>query len=102
MPAQWLEEHGDAVTIVDVREPAEFTGPLGHIAGARLMPLGGLAAAAAALPRDKPLIAVCRAGGRSAQALTILKKAGFERVANLAGGMLRWRGQRLPVEGASE
>jgi len=37
-------------------------------------------------PRDLPLIAVCRAGGRSAQATVILRKAGIERVANLAGG----------------
>ena len=45
---------------------------------------------------------MCRAGGRSAQATLILKKAGIDRVANLAGGMLRWRAQHLAVEGAHD
>jgi sulfur dioxygenase len=99
---QWLEEHGQRVQIVDVREPHEFTGPLGHIAGARLIPLGALAERAGDLAPDVPIVTVCRAGGRSAQATVILKKAGFERVANLAGGMRRWRAQQFAVEGASE
>ncbi|MGH7787897.1 MAG: MBL fold metallo-hydrolase, partial [Candidatus Binatia bacterium] len=43
MQPDWLEEHAGEVLILDVREPAEFSGPLGHIAGARLLPLGGLA-----------------------------------------------------------
>ncbi|MGH7002377.1 MAG: rhodanese-like domain-containing protein [Alphaproteobacteria bacterium] len=98
---QWLEEHSREVQIVDVREPHEFTGPLGHIPGAQLVPLGSLADRARELAADKPIVAVCRAGGRSAQATVILKKAGFERVANLAGGMLLWRTQRFGVEGAS-
>ena len=99
---QWLEENTRAVEILDVREPHEFTGPLGHIPGARLIPLGALAERAAELPKDKPIVAVCRAGGRSALATVMLKKAGFPRVANLAGGMLRWRTQRFAVEDASE
>ncbi len=99
---QWIEEHGDEVRIIDVREPDEFTGPLGRIGGAMLVPLGTLAEAAKTLPRDKPIVTVCRAGGRSAQATVILKRAGIERAANLAGGMLRWRAQRLPVEGGRD
>ena len=47
-------------------------------------------------------MAVCRSGARSAQATVLLTKAGFERVANLSGGMLRWRAQRYPVEGGNE
>jgi rhodanese-related sulfurtransferase len=45
---------------------------------------------------------VCRSGARSAQATVLLRKAGFDQVANLSGGMLRWRAQRLPVEGGTE
>lgn len=93
----WLEEHLDQVLILDVREPAEFAGPLGHIPGARPLPLGQLAERAAELPRERPMVTVCRAGSRSAQAVTLLQQAGVERVANLAGGMLRWRAQRYPV-----
>jgi sulfur dioxygenase len=95
----WLEEHLGHVQVVDVREPEEFTGPLGRIPGARLMPLGELAARARELRRDRPVVAVCRAGGRSAQATTILQQAGFQDVANLAGGMLRWRAEGHTVEG---
>ena len=81
------------VQIVDVREPDEFTGPLGHIRGAKLIPLGELPERAGELARERPIVAVCRAGSRSAQATSILQKAGFGEVANLAGGMLRWRAE---------
>jgi len=98
----WLEEHLRDVQIVDVREPDEFNGPLGHVPGARLLPLGGLVASANQLSKEKPIVTVCRSGARSAQATVLLRNAGFPKVANLAGGMLRWRGQRLPVEGGTD
>ena len=96
-----LEEHGGDVQILDVREPDEFTGPLGHIAGAILIPLGELAGRVSELSHDRPIVAVCRAGGRSAQAISILQQNGFRDVANLTGGMLRWRAEAHAVEGGS-
>src|SRR5277367_6781617 len=96
-----LEEQAPAVQIVDVREPEEFIGPLGHIRDAVLIPLGDLAERAGELARDRPIVAVCRAGSRSAQATVILREAGFSDVANLAGGMLRWRAEGHAVEGGS-
>lgn len=98
----WVEEHLRELQLVDVREPDEYTGPLGHIPGAKLLPLGNLTEAAAALAKDKPVVTVCRAGGRSAQATLILKRLGFAHVANLPGGMLRWRALRQVVEGGSD
>ena len=99
----WLEENLRAVQIVDVREPEEFNGPLGHVPNAVLIPLSLLnERAAKLLSRDKPVVAVCRSGARSAQATVMLGKAGFTKVANLPGGMMRWRTQRFPVEGATE
>lgn len=98
----WVEEHLHEVQVVDVREPDEFDGPLGHIKGALLKPLGKLSAEAETIPKDRPIVTVCRAGGRSAQAINILQKAGFEKVANLAGGMLRWRADGLSVEGGRQ
>ncbi|MBV8888459.1 MAG: rhodanese-like domain-containing protein, partial [Alphaproteobacteria bacterium] len=95
------EEHARAVQILDVREPGEFEGPLGHIRGAVLIPLGELVARAGELSPDRPIVAVCRAGSRSAQATVILREAGFSEVANLAGGMLRWRAEGHAVEGGS-
>jgi glyoxylase-like metal-dependent hydrolase (beta-lactamase superfamily II)/rhodanese-related sulfurtransferase len=94
-----LEEHAERIQIVDVREPDEYDGSLGHIHGAKLIPLGSLAARAGELARDRPVVAVCRSGARSAQASVLLQRAGFTEVANLAGGMLRWRAEGLPVEG---
>jgi rhodanese-related sulfurtransferase len=95
----WLEENLRTVQIVDVREPDEFNGPLGHVPGAVLIPLGKLSGKIAELEKAKPLVAVCRSGARSAQATLMLGKAGFDKVANLSGGMLRWRAQRFPVDG---
>ncbi|HEX2794439.1 MAG TPA: rhodanese-like domain-containing protein [Croceicoccus sp.] len=98
----WLEEHRKDVQIVDVREPDEFDGILGHIEGAKLVPLGELKNSLDVIDRHKPVVTVCRSGARSAQAAIILDAQGFERVANLAGGMLRWRSHRLPVEGVAD
>ena len=98
----WVEEHGAAVQIVDVREADEFTGPLGRVPGALHIPLGALTARVGELSKDRPVVTVCRSGARSAQAVAILKKAGYDSVANMAGGMLRWRAQNLPTAGARD
>ena len=90
---------GSALRVLDVREPAEFSGPLGHLPGANLVPLGDLAAQLPALDRGHPWVTVCRSGTRSARAALMLTQAGFPAVANLAGGMLRWRAESLPAEG---
>jgi sulfur dioxygenase len=86
-----LAENIASAQVVDVREPDEWAGPLGHIAQAQLIPLGELAARIAEIDRERPVVMVCRSGARSAQAVVILQRAGFTRVANLAGGMMRWR-----------
>jgi glyoxylase-like metal-dependent hydrolase (beta-lactamase superfamily II)/rhodanese-related sulfurtransferase len=98
----WLEEHLRDVQIVDVREPAEFNGPLGHVPGAKLIPLGTLLEKSAVIEKSKAVVVVCRSGARSAQATVMLGKAGFDKVANLSGGMLRWRAQRFAVEGGAD
>ena len=98
---QWVEEHRGEVLVLDVREPGEFDSVLGHIAGALLLPLGELGGKLDSLPRDRPVVAVCRSGARSARATQMLEQAGL-RAANLAGGMLRWRAQGLAVEAGGE
>jgi len=97
-----LEECIADVQIVDVREAAEWSGPLGHIESARFLPLCDLAKRAGELDRERPIVAVCRSGARSAQAVVILQRLGFSRVANLAGGMIRWRAMGLAAAGAQE
>lgn len=95
-----LHELADpAVQLLDVREAAEYEGPLGHLDGAMLLPLGVLAERLEGLDRSRPLVTVCRSGTRSARAALMLSQAGFDAVANLAGGMLRWRAEQLPVVG---
>jgi sulfur dioxygenase len=98
----WVEDHPGKVQILDVRETDEFNGPLGHIEGAILIPLGELKGRVNELDKTRPIVALCRAGGRSAQATAILQKAGFDKVANLAGGMLRWRAEGHAVEGGAD
>lgn len=85
------------VHLVDVREPSEFDGILGHLDGARLVPLATVKEAAAPWPRDSDLVLVCRSGARSARAATLLVGMGFTRVMNLRGGMLAWNAAGLPV-----
>jgi glyoxylase-like metal-dependent hydrolase (beta-lactamase superfamily II)/rhodanese-related sulfurtransferase len=97
-----LEERSRNVQIIDVREPQEFTDALGHIPGARLIPLSQLPARTTELDSSQPIVTVCRSGARSAQAAVLLQKSGFTDVANLAGGMLRWRAHALPVENGAD
>ena len=90
---------GADLVILDVREPEEFVGELGHIPGALLVPLDALERRLPRLSRHagREIVVVCRAGARSATAGAILRRAGFERVWNLAGGMLAWSAAKLPI-----
>lgn len=87
----WVADHRGAVTILDVREAPELVADLGRIEGSLHIPLGELRTRLAEVPRDKPVVCICRSGRRSAQATLILEKAGIPEVANSAGGMIRWR-----------
>ena len=102
IPPEALEELGSTVQIVDVRNRDEFEGPLGRIAGAVLIPLPELSAATGTLSKEKPIVTVCRSGARSAQAVNLLQKAGFNDIANLSGGMLRWRAEGHRVTGGRD
>ncbi len=84
--------------IVDVREPSEFIGELGHIPGAVLVPLGTVLAQAVSWSREEPLLLVCKAGGRSGNAAQALRGLGFSKVMNLVGGMLAWNAAGKLVE----
>jgi glyoxylase-like metal-dependent hydrolase (beta-lactamase superfamily II)/rhodanese-related sulfurtransferase len=86
--------------LIDVREPDEYAGDLGHISGAILIPLRQLSDRATELDpyRDRDIVAICRVGVRSTTAAAILTGLGFDRVWNLRGGMLDWTDARMPVE----
>ncbi|MGF1468746.1 MAG: MBL fold metallo-hydrolase [Sandaracinaceae bacterium] len=93
---EWVAEHRDEVRVLDVRRPEEWTGELGAIEGSLQVPLDELTSRLDDVPRDHPIVAVCRSGKRSGQAVVLLRKHGFRDVANLTGGMLRWRDLGLP------
>jgi len=76
------------IDLIDVREPHEWD--IAHIPGARLIPLGNLPAAVPSLDRTRDIVVQCRSGARSGRAVRLLQAAGFTRVRNLAGGILRW------------
>ncbi|MBP8810748.1 MAG: rhodanese-like domain-containing protein [Kofleriaceae bacterium] len=96
-PAATLAARG-AVRLIDVREPHEYTGELGHIAGAELVPLATVLDASRAWERERDVILICRSGARSGRAAEALVAAGFARVMNMAGGMLAYNAAGLPVE----
>lgn len=85
------------VRLVDVREPAELTSELGHIAGALNVPLGTIEHVAKSWPRATPVVLVCRSGARSGRAAMALASMGFPHVFNMVGGMMAWNAERLPV-----
>lgn len=78
----------DDIFLLDVREPHERD--ICNIGG-ELIPKDTVASHLEKLPRDKDIIVYCRSGGRSQWvAQELVGRHGFERVSNLAGGMLRW------------
>jgi rhodanese-related sulfurtransferase len=79
------------IRVIDVREPREFDGALGHIPGAELVPLATVAGRATEWSRNEPLLVVCRSGGRSGRAVRALRDLGFQCAVNLRGGMLSYR-----------
>lgn len=81
-------KRGDAITLVDVREPYEWEA--GHIDQALHIPLPQLPRGIDSMPRDNEVVMICRSGGRSARAQQFLIGEGFTRVKNLIGGMQRW------------
>jgi rhodanese-related sulfurtransferase len=86
-----------SVRIVDVREPEEFHGDLGHIEGAELVPLGTVESASSGWDKSQPIVFICRSGNRSGRAAAALKHRGFATTINMLGGMLQWNAERLPV-----
>jgi len=84
---------GENPLILDVRGPDEFDGPLGHIDGARNVPLPDLPRHIAEIGRQTgPVVVVCLTDKRSSQAAASLAEAGVHDVAVLRGGMRAWRG----------
>jgi sulfur-carrier protein adenylyltransferase/sulfurtransferase len=89
-PAQLkaMLDDGQPVRLVDVREPAEWA--INRIEGATLIPLGELPARLSELPQTGTVVAYCKSGVRSAEALALLKQSGFSTAKHLGGGITAW------------
>jgi rhodanese-related sulfurtransferase len=83
--------------VLDVREPAQFAA--GHLRDAKNIPLKELPIRISELDKFKSrsVIVMCQQGMQSARATTQLKKAGFNEVVSLNGGLAAWQAQGLPV-----
>jgi uncharacterized membrane protein YdjX (TVP38/TMEM64 family)/rhodanese-related sulfurtransferase len=93
-------DRGEAITVVDVRGADEFTGSLGHIAGARNIPVAELSHRLPELVglERRPIVLVCRTDKRSGTAARTLHAAGFAQVGVLRQGMEQWNASGLPVQ----
>jgi sulfur-carrier protein adenylyltransferase/sulfurtransferase len=80
-------DRGDDLFILDVREPHEFQ--ICNLKG-HLIPLGELPRRVHELDSSREIVAHCRSGKRSAEAVDFLRKAGFRKILNLKGGVLAW------------
>ena len=93
-----VKNHIQEVDLIDVRRPDEYDGELGHIANAKLIVLDTLPERFQEIPKDKPVVLICRSGRRSAQASTFLQEQGYDNTYNMQGGMLLWNEKGFPTE----
>ncbi len=96
---QILQNQPDAI-VIDVRTQEEFTGPLGHIAGAQLKPVQEIQTWASQIDslKNQPVILICRTVNRSGKAAEYLRSRGFTNLAAVKGGMVEWNNKGYPVE----
>jgi len=91
-----LAESGNA-EVIDVRRDYEHEA--GHIAGSRHIEMNDLTSNAGSIPKDHPVVFVCRGGSRSAMAAQAFSQAGFD-AHNMTGGLSAWADQGLPLDPA--
>ena len=97
----WLKERADGgrdFTLVDVREPNEYE--INQIPGSVLIPKGEFlnGNALEQLPQDKQVVLHCKSGARSAEALAVLKGAGYDNAVHVGGGVVAWVNQIDPSQ----
>jgi hydroxyacylglutathione hydrolase len=84
-----LRERESALTLIDVRSEREWNA--GHAAGAIHIPIGDVNARSEDLSKERPIATICEGGYRSMLAASMLMRAGFRDVLNVAGGMGAYR-----------
>ena len=91
-----MVNNSDAV-VLDLRDQAEFE--QGHIVDSLNIPFANLESRIDELTKykDKPIVLACKMGQHAGSAGAMLRKAGYENVSRLRGGITEWRGQSMPV-----
>lgn len=89
-------EQKESIQFIDVRNPDEYKA--GHIEGAILIPLSVLPVRLHEIDPEKEVVFICRSGARSSQACEYVTAQGYKKVANMAGGMLKWEGMQVTSE----
>jgi adenylyltransferase/sulfurtransferase len=84
---EWLHRD-DAPFLLDVREPNEWE--IGHLPGATRISVNELQNRLNELDTAREMVVYCRSGVRSGRAVDMLRVAGFRKVKNMTGGILRW------------
>lgn len=84
----------DGAVVIDVREPMEYV--MGHVPGAKLIPMGQLPSRLSELPQDAPVYVICASGNRSLAMASFLARAGYD-AWSVAGGTGAWSGSGRPV-----
>ena len=97
--AQAYQKYQQGAFFLDVRSLAEWEQM--HIANSTLIPLDELASRLNELPRDHDIVVVCLSGHRSKEGMTILRQAGFSRVACMTGGLTAWKAEGYQLEGSN-
>ncbi|MFW6295691.1 MAG: rhodanese-like domain-containing protein [Halothece sp.] len=91
---EWMNQ--ESVTLVDVREPAEYAGE--HIVGATLVSLSKFNSNKIPRNSDTKVVLYCRSGSRSAKALQKLRNENFDEVFDLKGGITAWKEAGYPTQ----
>ena len=96
MAIRLMNAHEDAL-IMDLRTSADYKG--GHIKGAKSTPLGELSATIKNYVdyKNKSVLIYCNSGTTATRAIKLLKKAGFEKISNLEGGIAAWKEANMPL-----
>ena len=96
MAIRLMNNHSDAL-VIDLRTAADYK--KGHIKGSKSAPLNDLAGSVESFSsyKDKAVLVYCNSGNTATKAIRILKKAGFEKVNNLEGGIAAWKEANMPL-----